>query len=155
MLRCLLFAIKTQLEIDAEITPMNLLLPLFAQDDGGGGAIVVLLSLFCMLIVPLAILGVVLAGMWKVFEKAGQPGWASLVPIYNSYVLVVEIAKMDIMWFVLLLVPCVGFVAVFVIAMKLAKKFGQGDGFGVGLALLSPVFIPILGFGSARYNPSA
>ncbi|ADB16056.1 conserved hypothetical protein [Pirellula staleyi DSM 6068] len=134
---------------------MNLLLPLFAQDDGGGGAIVVLLSLFCMLIVPLAILGVVLAGMWKVFEKAGQPGWAAIVPIYNTYVLVVEIAKMDIMWFVLLLVPCVQYVAVFVIMIKVAKKYGQGDGFGIGMALLPFIFIPILGFGSARYNPSA
>ncbi len=134
---------------------MNLLLPLFAQDDGGGGAIAVLLSLFCSLIIPLAIIGVLIAGMWKMFEKAGQPGWAAIVPIYNTYVLVVEIAKMDIMWFVLLLVPCVQYVAVFVIMIKVAKKYGQGDGFGIGMALLPFIFIPILGFGSARYNPSA
>jgi hypothetical protein len=103
-------------------------------------------------VIGLAVLAVVVAGMWKVFEKAGQPGWAAIIPIYNVYVLT-QIAGRDIVWFILALIPIVNFVAAIVISIDVARKFGQGTGFGIGLALFPFIFYPILGFGDARYNP--
>lgn len=96
-------------------------------------------------------------GMWKMFEKAGQPGWAAIVPFYNLYILTVEIAKKEMLWFVMLLVmsflcgPLV-LIPLFVINIEVANKFGKGTGFGIGMTLLSFIFYPILGFGSARYK---
>lgn len=92
---------------------------------------------------------------WKIFEKAGQPGWAALVPFYQTYVLIVEVCKMPPIWFWLLLVPCANFVVavilIFMIPFKLAEKFGKETGFAVGLLLLGIVFYPILAFGDAQY----
>jgi hypothetical protein len=105
-------------------------------------------------VIGLVVLAVVVIGMWKVFEKAGQPGWAAIIPIYNVYVLT-QIAGRDIMWFILALIPVVNIVAAIVISIDLARKFGQGTGFGIGLALFPFIFYPILGFGSAQYNPNA
>lgn len=132
---------------------MEMFIPLFAQDDAAGG-IAALISLFCSMIIPLAFAGLVIAGMWKIFEKAGEQGWMALVPILNLYILT-KISGRDILWFVLTLVPCINIVALVLIWIDVAKKFGQGAGFGLGLAFLTPIFVPMLGFGSARYNPSA
>jgi len=94
--------------------------------------------------------------MWKVFEKAGQPGWAAIVPIYNGYVLTCEIAKKDIVWFlVITFVPFVGLVAWILVAMEVGKKFGKEGGYGVGLALLPFIFFPMLGFSDAQYQGSS
>jgi len=93
---------------------------------------------------------------WKIFEKAGQPGWASIVPFYNTYVLIVNILQMPPIWFWLLLVPCANIVVllilVFMIPFKLAEKFGKDTGFAIGLLLLGIIFLPILAFGDARYR---
>ncbi len=88
--------------------------------------------------------------IWKVFTKAGKPGWASLIPIYNIIVLL-EIAGRPLWWFILLLIPFVNFIILIIVMIDLAKSFGQGVGFGLGLVLLSPIFFLILGFGSSRY----
>lgn len=106
----------------------------------------------------LPILLVVLIGMWRVYSKAGQPGWAVLIPFYNLYVFTQIIRRPG--WWMLLyfasLIPVVGSIAVLVVSimdyLRLAKVYGKSVGFGVGLVLLSPVFIPILGFGSASYD---
>jgi hypothetical protein len=91
-------------------------------------------------------------GMWKVFEKAGKPGWAAIVPLYNIWVLV-EIAEKPSSWFFLILcVPCANIVFQILLYIEIANKFGQGAGFGVGLAFLPMIFWPILGFGSAEYE---
>jgi len=106
--------------------------------------------------VGLAFLVGIIAGMWKVFEKAGQPGWAAIVPIYNGYVLTCEIAKKDIVWFlVITFVPFVGLVAWILVAMEVGKKFGKEGGYGVGLALLPFIFFPMLGFSDAQYQGSS
>ena len=120
--------------------------------DGGG----VLAGCFggVFFLIWLALLVVVIAGLWKVFEKAGQPGWAAIVPFYNLYVLT-QIAGRDIVWFILLLIPVANIIAAFMISIDIARKFGQSTGFGIGLALLPFIFYPILGFGSAQYNPNA
>jgi cyanate permease len=111
--------------------------------------------LFCVvtfLAAALLPLIAMMAGMWKVFEKAGQPGWQAVVPFYNLYILN-EIAGKDVMWFIMTMIPCVQFVAMIVICVEVAKKFGKGPEFGVGLALLGFVFFPVLGFSDARFRP--
>jgi hypothetical protein len=104
-----------------------------------------------MMLVWLAILVLVIAGFWKTFVKAGEPGWASIVPIYNIIVLL-KIAGRPLWWFVLLLIPVVNVVVAFIVAIDVARKFGLGTGFGIGLALLPMIFYPVLGFGSATYR---
>jgi hypothetical protein len=88
---------------------------------------------------------------WKVFSKAGQPGWASLIPIYNAYVLC-KVAGRPGWWILLMLIPIVNIVIFILVAIDVAKAFGKGAGFGIGLLLLPIIFYPILGFGSAQYQ---
>jgi hypothetical protein len=102
------------------------------------------------LIVCLALVAFMIAAWWKVFTKAGQPGWAAIVPIYNIVVLL-QIVGRPIWWVLLMFIPLVNFVIGVIIHLDLAKSFGKGTGFGIGLLLLGPIFFPILGFGSARY----
>ena len=106
------------------------------------------------LVIYVLVLLVVVAGLWKTFAKAGQPGWAVLVPFYNVYVLT-QVAGRPWWWMLLLLVPIVSIVIAFILAIDVAKAFGKGVGFGVGLALLPFIFYPILGFGSAEYQGPA
>ena len=102
--------------------------------------------------VYIAVIILMIAGMWKVFTKAGKPGWAAIVPIYN-FIVLLEIAGKPVWWIVLLLVPFVNFVILILLGLAVAKNFGKGTGFGLGLAFLGPIFYPILGFGDAQYNP--
>ena len=88
----------------------------------------------------------VIAGIWKTFTKAGYPGWACLVPIYNVIVLM-QIAGRPVWWFLLMFVPLVNIIVTFVVVMDIAKAFGKGAGFGLGLFFLGFIFYPILGFG--------
>jgi hypothetical protein len=117
----------------------------------GGGAIAALFGGVFFLIWLVVVVAMV-AGMWKVFEKAGEPGWAALVPIYN----IIELVKISgkEMWWVIVFFVC-GPIAAIVISLEIAKKFGQGMGFGLGLAFLPFIFYPMLGFGSAQYNRNA
>jgi hypothetical protein len=96
-----------------------------------------------------------IAGLWKVFTKAGQPGWASIVPILNTYFLC-KIAGRPGWWVILMFIPLVNFIIWIILCIDVAKSFGKGVGFGIGLLLLPIIFFPILGFGSAQYQgPSA
>jgi len=92
-----------------------------------------------------------LVAMWKVFVKAGKPGWAVIIPIYNVIVFL-QIAGKPAWWFILYLVPVVNLVIAIIATLAFAEKFGKGAGFGIGLLLLSFIFVPILGFGSAKYS---
>jgi hypothetical protein len=92
-----------------------------------------------------------IVSVWKVFTKAGKPGWASIIPIYNLIVML-EITGKPIWWIVLFLIPFVNFVAAILLSLALSEKFGKSTGFGIGLALVSFVFFPILAFGDARYR---
>lgn len=104
-----------------------------------------------MLIVILAIAVVCIIGYWKVFEKAGQPGWAILIPIYNAYILL-KIAGRPGWWVLLFLIPLVNIVIALIVAIDVAKSFGQGAAFGVVLLfLLSGIGYLILGFGNYQY----
>lgn len=121
--------------------------------DAGGSAAAAGLGIGFMLI-WLAIVLLMIAGMWKVFVKAGKPGWAAIIPIYNIVVLC-EIAGKPAWWVVLFFIPFVNFIVAIILSIAVAKKFGKGTGYGLGLALLSPIFYPMLGFGDARYDPNA
>jgi len=105
-------------------------------------------------IVQLAIAIFMIVAMWKVFTKAGRPGWAILIPIYNAYVML-KIAGKPSWWLLLLFVPVVNIVIGILATMALATNFGKGGGFVAGLILLPFVFYPILGFGSAEYQAQA
>jgi hypothetical protein len=102
----------------------------------------------------LLVLGLVaVAGMWKVFEKAGEPGWAAIVPIYNVVVLL-KICGRPLWWIILFFVPFVSFIMWFVICFDVAKRFGKGAGFAIGLAILPFIFFPMLAWGDAKYQPA-
>jgi hypothetical protein len=102
------------------------------------------------LLIQLAIIIVIVAGVWKVFTKAGEPGWACLIPFYNIIVML-KIAGKPIWWILLFFIPLVNIVIGFLVPISLARNFGKGVGFGVGLALLGFIFYPILGFSDAEY----
>lgn len=101
-------------------------------------------------LITLVLLVVMLVGMWKMFVKAGKPGWAAIVPFYNLYCLY-DMSFGNGWLFLLTFVPCVNIVIGFMLYFKLAKAFGQGAGFAIGLIFLNPIFMLILGFGSAEY----
>jgi hypothetical protein len=97
----------------------------------------------------------IIAG-WKVFEKAGQPGWAVLIPIFNAYI-ILKIAGRPGWWLLLWLIPIVNVVISAIVAIDVAKSFGKSAVFGFVLIFLLCGFgYLILGFGSARYvGPAA
>lgn len=103
-----------------------------------------------ILIIYLAIVILMIASIWTVFTKAGKPGWAAIVPIYNLVVLL-EIVQKPVWWIVLLILPIVNFIILIIIYLELAKVFGKSTGFGVGLIFLGIIFLPMLAFGDAQY----
>lgn len=106
-------------------------------------------------IFSLAIGVLLIVAMWKVFVKAGKPGWAAIIPIYNV-VVSFQIVGINPWLLLLYLVPFVNFVAMFVLQImycsRLAKAFGKSGGFAVGLFFLNVIFMPILAFSDAEYK---
>lgn len=102
------------------------------------------------LVILLVVGVIVLVATWKLFQKAGKPGWAAIVPFYNNYCMF-EMVFGNGWLFLLLLVPCVNVIIGFMLNFKLAKSFGQGTAFGLGLIFLYPIFICILGLGKYDY----
>jgi hypothetical protein len=101
------------------------------------------------------LLVLLIVGCWKMFEKAGHPGWAILIPIYNAYILL-KIAGRPGWWLLLYLIPFVGIVIAVVVAIDVAKNFGQSAVFGFFLNfLLGGIGYVILGLGNYRYQPMA
>lgn len=108
-----------------------------------------------LVFIYLIFLVVVIAAMWRIFTKAGEEGWKSIIPIYNIVVLLKIIGR-PTWWLILMLIPLVNIVIGIIVAIDLAKSFGKGGGFAAGLILLGPIFYAILAFGSARYvGPAA
>ena len=102
------------------------------------------------LLVVVAFAALMIASVWKLFTKAGQPGWAAIIPIYNVY-MICKIAGRPGWWCLLYAIPVVSLVIGILVGIDLAKAFGRGAGFGIGLAFLAPIFYPILAFGDAVY----
>jgi hypothetical protein len=126
--------------LDPEEVPQ---VPVEGGGGGVGGAIGGILYL--------VILGVFVVSLFKVFAKAGKPGWAAFVPIYNVITLL-DIAGKPVWWFILLGVPVVNFIILFLVTGAIAKQFGKSAGFGIGLLILPFVFYPMLAFGDAKYE---
>ena len=116
--------------------------------DSGGGVGVV------GLVIMLAFIALMIASGWKIFTKAGRPGWASIIPIYNTIVVLGMVGK-PWWWIIGFMIPFVNFILAIVLSVLLAKVFGKGIGFAIGLILLPFVFAPILAFGDATYTAPA
>ena len=115
----------------------------YTTSNGGGG--------FAFLyLIDIAIYILLIAGMWMTFVKAGEAGWKSIIPIYN-FIVLLKIIGRPWWWILLFLIPIVNIVILIIMWNGLSKSFGKGVGFTVGLIFLSFIFIPILGFGSAKY----
>lgn len=106
---------------------------------------------YVVLLIQLAIAIATIGGMWKMFDKAGEPGWAAIVPFYNIFVMLKIIGR-PAWWLVLFFIPIVSFIAAILVFVDMAKAFGKGAGFGIGMVVLPFVFIPMLGFGDAQYQ---
>lgn len=128
---------------------------------------------FVIVAVVLVLLIIIIVSTWKLFTKAGQPGWAAIVPIYNSYILV-QVARLPIYYFVIILVPMlvniakvtvpepvdtviniVTFITYSYITYNVAKQFGKGIGYTIGLVFLPFIFYPMLAFGDSVYLEQA
>ena len=104
--------------------------------------VIIILTLACI-IIPII-------SMWKIFEKAGEPGWAALVPFMSQYKLC-KISLGNGWLFLLAFLPLINFILAIMVAIKLSGAFGKGIGFVFGLIFLPFIFYMILGFGSATY----
>ena len=111
------------------------------MDDFGGVLVILIILAFALFMI---------VSYWKVFEKAGQPGWGVLIPIYNI-LLLLKLAGKPGWWILLYLIPLVNIVIAIIVSIEIAKNFGKDALFGVGLAFLGIIFYPILAFGSAQY----
>lgn len=103
-----------------------------------------------IIVLYLAIIILMIVSMWTIFLKAGKPGWASIVPIYNVIVLL-EIVGKPWWWLLLFLIPFVNIVFLIIVIHRLSLSFGHEVGFTLGLIFLGIIFLPILGFGSSKY----
>jgi len=116
------------------------------QNAAAGGVVIVFFLFY------LAILILMIASMWVVFEKAGQPGWGAIIPIFNT-ILMLKIAGKPIWWVILFFIPLVNIIVGIMMINGISTNFGRGIGTTLGLIFLSFIFWPILAFGSAEYNP--
>lgn len=98
----------------------------------------------------IAIVILLIAAQWKVYEKAGQPGWACIIPIYNIHILL-QIAGKPRWWLLLYFIPFVNIIFAIWTTNMVSKSFGKDEGFTIGLTLLGIIFWPVLGFGEATY----
>ena len=118
------------------------------------------------MIICIAIAVVAAIGMWKVFTKAGEKGWKSIIPVYNMYTLC-KIIGVNPWWILIVFlssivafIPIIGMLAAMAVVIYLnilvakstANAFGKDTGFAIGLYFLSPIFYCILGFGKAKYE---
>ena len=101
-------------------------------------------------IIYLIVIAFELYCFWTLFVKAGKPGWGAIMPIYKVYLLLKIVGRPG-WWLILLLIPLVNIVILILVYLDLAKSFGRGTGFGIGLILLTAIFVPILALGDSRY----
>ena len=124
-----------------------LLASVLLQDSGDSGALIVpLLSLCCGLIFAV----VMIAAQWKIFTKAGKPGWAAIIPIYN-FVIYLEIVGRPLWFIVLFFIPFVNFIALILLMMDLAASFGKDMIYAVLLIVFPYVMLLVLAFSDAQY----
>ena len=111
-----------------------------------------LLAIFAGMQLVFLVIGVILLiSMWKIFTKAGKPGWAAIIPIYNMIVML-QIIKKPEWWVIFMFIPFVNIIVGLVVLVQFAQTFGKGAGFTLGLIFLPFIFYPILGFGKSTYT---
>lgn len=114
-----------------------------------GAAAGSVLTVYFIIIGVVAVISI--AACWKLFSKAGEAGWKSIIPIYNMYILF-KIVYGNGLKFLLLLIPILDFIVMIALYFRLAKVYGKGAGFGVLLLLFEPIALPILAFGNSEYQ---
>ncbi|WP_442589871.1 DUF5684 domain-containing protein [Pedobacter sp. AW31-3R] len=94
-------------------------------------------------------------GLWKMFEKAGKPGWAAIIPVYNLIVLL-EITGKPMIWIIWLIIPCTSPIfAIWLVNLNM-KSFGKSVAYTIGAIFLPFIIYPIIGLGDSVYlGPSA
>jgi len=127
------------------MVPIGVLATPLQSSDAGG----IVLLLFQLLLAAIQI-----AGMWMVFKKAGHAGWKAIIPIYNFYIML-RIGENAWWWLVLVFIPILNLYALYKIHAGVARAFGRGIGFGLGLTFLGILFFPLLGFGDYQYHQSS
>lgn len=120
-----------------------------SSGDPAAAAAALVFSL-CYMLFMLGFAAIFVAGLWKIFSKAGKPGWAALVPIYNMVVLM-QVVGRPAWWVILFFVPGANIIVQIITSLDLAKVFGKGSGYGIGLILLPGIFHVMLGFGKSVY----
>ncbi len=108
-------------------------------------------TLLPIMIISIALIVLSIVAMWRMYTKAGKPGWAAIVPIYNNWVLS-EIARRPGYWALLMFIPIVNIILMIILAIEVAKNFGKSGAWGLFLNfILSPIGYLILGFGKYAY----
>lgn len=122
---------------------------------GTGLTIALLIVYLIIMLVSLVASIVVIIAQWKLFNKAGQHGWAAIIPFYNMWVMCDMVFENKILWFILLFIPFASFVSAIAIIIGFAKSFGKGVGFGIFTLFFPFIGLPILAFGKAEYEGKA
>lgn len=118
-----------------------------------GGAFAAFFGFILLFALLISVISIV--AMWKLFEKAGKPGWASLIPIYNTLVMI-EIVGKPTIWILWLLIPCTSPIFAIWLINLFVKSYGKDEAYTVGILLLPIVFLPLLAFGNNPYiGPTA
>ncbi len=109
-----------------------------------------IIGILLLVVIYLGLIALMITSMWKIYVKAGQEGWACLIPIYNHLILLKIVGK-PWWWIFMMMIPFAGIVWAIWTLNLLSKSFGKDEGYTVGLILLGFVFFPILAFGDAKY----
>jgi hypothetical protein len=133
------------------ISSVSVLVAQAPGDMPAPGPVESLIAVLILLAGPVLLLAT-LAGLWKIFAKAGKPGWAALVPIYNL-MLLGEIAGKPAWFGLLALIPCVGLIPIVMMYVGLARNFRKSEVYALGMVFLPFLFVPLLGFSDAKYKP--
>ncbi len=119
-------------------------------DPGAAAAVVAFMTAYFLVILVVGIIMIV--ALWKIFTKAGRPGWGALIPLYNTY-LMIETAGKPGWWLLLLFIPFVNIVVIIMVMLALAQAFGKSTVFAIfGLMIFSPIGMLMLAFGDAKYQ---
>ena len=122
------------------------------MDPNAAGRLAIGLAILIpMMLIGLAVAVLEIVALWYVFAKAGEPGWAILIPIYN-YLIMIKIAGKPWWFLLLLMIPVVNIVIVILVLHGISVNFGKDSAFTVGLFFLGCIFFPILGFGKSKYT---
>ncbi|MEI8342246.1 MAG: DUF5684 domain-containing protein [Verrucomicrobiota bacterium] len=124
------------------------------MNDSSAGSAGGMIAGLLFLVIELGIFIVMIAALWRIFTKAGQPGWMSIIPILNVFILL-KIGGKPWWWLILLCIPLVNIVFGILLALAVAENFGKSGGFVIGMVLLPMIFYPILAFSDAQYSPKA